>query len=89
MDAIRASGGRLWLMEEVLNAYGDERYLRAGGSGGVFRPSAENWGQARRLAYGAGTMALVCLGRSFQPLICCWVRIQTAWPAGGAPCPAT
>ena len=76
-------------MGEALNAYGDERYLRAGGSGGGFRSSAKNKGQAGGLAYGAGTMALVCLGRSFQPLICCRVRIQTAWPTGGTPCQAT
>ena len=80
MDVIRAAGGGLWLMGAVLNDYGDERYLRTGQSGGGFRSSAKNKGQAGGLAYGAGTMALVCLGRSFQPLICCRVQIQTALP---------
>ena len=77
MDAIRGAGGGLWLMGAVLNGYGDERYLRTGQSGGGFRSSAENRGQAGGLAYGAGTMARVGLGRLFQPLICCRVRIQT------------
>ena len=34
---------------------------------------AENNGQAGDLICGAGTMVLVCLGRFFQPLICCRV----------------
>jgi len=34
---------------------------------------AENNGQAGDLTCGAGTMVLVCLGRFFQPLICCRV----------------
>jgi hypothetical protein len=67
MDVLWAADGRLWLMGAVLNGYGYERYLRTGESGGGFRSSAENTGQAGGLAYGAGTMALICLGRSFQP----------------------
>ena len=66
-------------MGAVLNGYGDERYLWAGGIGGGLRSSAENKGQAGRLAYGAGTTALVCLGRSFQPLICCRMQIQSGF----------
>ena len=45
--------------------------------------------QARRPAYALGTMALVCLGRLSQPLMCCRVRIQTRIPAGGTPYRAT
>jgi hypothetical protein len=67
MDVLWSTDGRLRLICAVLNGYGDERYLRTGESGGGFRSSAENTGQAGGLAYGAGTMALVCLGRSFQP----------------------
>jgi hypothetical protein len=63
MDVLWAAGGRVWLMGAVLNGYGYERYIRTGESGGGFRSSVENTGQAGGLAYGAGTMALVCLGR--------------------------
>ena len=63
---VRAAGGGLWLMGEVPNGYGDERSLRTGESGGGLRSSAENKGQAGCLAYDAGTMALICLRRSFQ-----------------------
>ena len=66
MDVLWAEGGRLWLMVAVLNGYGYNRYLRTGESGGEFRSSAENTGQAGGLAYGAGTMAMIGLGRSFQ-----------------------
>jgi hypothetical protein len=67
MDVLWAADGRLWLIGAVLNGYGYDRYLRTGTSGGGFRSAAENRGQAGRPAYGAGTMALICLGRSFQP----------------------
>ena len=67
MGILWAADGRLWLIGAVLNGYGYERYLRTVESGGGFRSSAENTGQAGGLAYGAGTMALVCFGRSFQP----------------------
>ena len=39
--------------------------------------------------YAMGTMALVCLAISSQPLICWRVRIQTCMPAGGSPYFAT
>ncbi len=64
-----AAGGRLWLILDVLSGYGDKRCLRIGGSRGGIRSLAENNGQARGLICGVGTRALVCLGRSFQPLI--------------------
>jgi hypothetical protein len=66
MDVLWTAGGRLWLMGAVLNGYGYERYLRTGESGGGFRSSVENTGQAGGLAYGAGTMALVCLGTMYN-----------------------
>ncbi len=44
---------------------------------------------AGRPAYALGTMALACLGRTSQPLICCRVRMKTCEPTGGTPwaCP--
>ena len=62
----------------VISDVGYGSYLRTGESGGGFRSSAENNGQAGGLTWGAGTMVLGCLGRSLQPLICCRVRIQTS-----------
>jgi len=65
-----------------------ERLLRVGARGYVTKDAPiERVVEAVRggMAYGAGTMALICLGRSFHPLICCRVRIQTAWPARGTP----
>ena len=71
---IRAAGGRLWLIVDVLSSYGDGRYLRKCESRMEgFRSLAEDNGQAGDLTWGAGTIALVCLGRLFQPLICCRV----------------
>ena len=49
------------------------KYMRKCESRGGFRSLAENNGQAGDLTCGAGTMVLVCLRRSFQPLICCRV----------------
>ena len=77
-DIIRAAGGKLWLISEVISGYRYARYLRTDESGGGFQPLARNNGQTGRLTRGAGTMVMVCLGRSFQPLICCRVRIQTS-----------
>ena len=87
--AIRAAGGRHWLIVAVLSGYEDQRYVQTGESRGGFSFLAENKGQAGGMTYGAGTMAVVCLGRSFQPLICCRVRIQRAWPTGGITCQST
>ena len=42
-------------------------------------------GRMRRADYGAGTMAVVCFGKSSQPLICCLVRMKTRFPTGGTP----
>ena len=57
----------------VLSSYEGVKYMRICESRGRFRLLAENNGQTGDLTCGAGTMALVCLGRSFQPLICCRV----------------
>ena len=91
LDIIRAVGGRIWSIDDVLSGYGDERSLRTGESIGGFWWLAENNGQAGGLTYGVGTMALVCLGRLFQPLIWCRVRISDslAWPTGGTRCQST
>ena len=86
MDSIRAAGGGLWLMGAVLSGYGDERYLRTGQSGGGFRSSAENRSPGGRLGLRCGDDGAVGLGRSFQPLICCRVRIQTSMPTGSLSC---
>ena len=55
------------MIGEVLSGYGDERYLRKGESKGGFRWLPEHDGQAGGVTYGAGKMAMVCFGRSFQP----------------------
>jgi len=65
--------GRLWLILDVLSSHWDVRYLRKCESRGGFRSLAEDNGQAGGLTCSVGTMALVCLGRVFQPLICCRV----------------
>ena len=57
----------------VLSSYGGVKYMRICESRGGLRSLAEKNGQAGDLTCGAETMALVCLGRSFQPLICCRV----------------
>ena len=57
----------------VLSSYGGVKYMRICESQGWLRSLAEKNGQAGDLTCGAGTMVLVCLGRSFQPLICCRV----------------
>jgi len=75
---IRAADGRDWLILDVLSSYWDVRYLLTCESRGRFRGLTENNGKAGDLTCGAGTMALVCLGRLFQSLICCRVRSQTA-----------
>jgi len=55
------------LIVDVLSSYGEVRYLRESESRGGFRSLAEDKGQAGDLIWGAGTMALVCWGRLFQP----------------------
>ena len=61
------------MIVDVLSSYGKGRYLRRCESQGGFRSLAEDNCRAGDLICGAGTMALVCLGRLFQPLICCRV----------------
>ena len=58
----------------VLSSYGGVKYMRICESRGGLRSLAEKNGQAGDLTCGAGTMVLVCLGRSFQPLICLRMR---------------
>ena len=61
------------MIVDVLSSDGNGRYLRRYESQGGFRSLAEDNCRAGDLICGAGTMALVCLGRLFQPLICCRV----------------
>ena len=83
---IGAAGRGLGLIVDGLSRYGHVKYLRIYESRGGFRSLAENNGQAGGLPWGAGTMALVRLRRSFQPFLCCPVRIQTTWRADGTQC---
>ena len=53
-------------------------------SRGGFRSLAEDNGQAGALTCGAGTMGLVCLGRLFQPLICCRVTKDSRMRPGNS-----
>ena len=72
-------------MRRLRVIYGQERWPNGDRGSGALRLASMDTGQAGRLAYGAGTMALVCLKRSFQPLICWRVRMKTALPTGGTP----
>ena len=49
------------------------------------RPAACCDCRARGAGYAAGTMAVVCLGKSSQPSICCRVRMKIRWPTGSTP----